>query len=231
MLVNNETGVIQDVDSLGSLLQGTGTYFHVDAAQGFAKPLGASLENADLISISGHKIQAPQGVGALAVRRRGWNRIPLRPLMFGGGQERKLRPGTTSVPLVSGLSLAAEILSENGEAWLAGVRAFREDLFSALSTTHFELNGDPSFCAPHIANIRFPGVNSEALIVKLKDIAGIATGSACTSASYTPSHVLLAMGFEQSHVLESVRLSWLPDTPTDDLAVFVETINSLSSAA
>ena len=114
---------------------------------------------------------------------------------------------------------------------MSGVRAFREDLFSALRTTHFELNGDPNFCAPHIANIRFPGVNSEALIVKLKDIAGIATGSAGTSASYTPSHVLLSMGFEQSHVLESVRLSWRPDTPTDDLAVFVETINSLSSAA
>ena len=212
MLVNNETGVIQDVDGIARTLRETSTFLHVDAAQGFAKPTGQNLAEVDLISISGHKIAGPKGVGALVTRRRGWSRAPLQPLMFGGGQERKLRPGTVPVSLVAGLGLAAECLVEDALEWQAGVRAFRAELLEALGVVTYAINGDPQYVMPHIVNVAFPGIDSEALIVALQDTAGIATGSACTSASYTPSHVLTAMGLPEERVLQSVRMSWWSDS-------------------
>jgi len=217
MVVNNETGIIQDVDSIAHRLRETPTLIHVDAAQGFAKPTGQTLAEVDLISISGHKIAGPKGVGALVTRRRGWSKVPLQPLMFGGGQERKLRPGTVPVALVAGLGLAVECLVENESTWLAGVQAFRAELLDTIRVVPFELNGDPDHVMPHIINVAFTGIDSEALIVALQDTAGIATGSACTSASYTPSHVLTAMGLPQERVLQSVRMSWWPDSDTSYL--------------
>lgn len=217
MVVNNETGVIQDVDLLASQLRETPTLLHVDAAQGFAKPTGQTLADADLVSLSGHKLGAPKGVGALVARRRGWGRVPLTPLMFGGGQERKLRPGTVPVALVAGLGLAVERISHDGQVWESGVREFRAQLLDAIGVVPYEINGDPFHTMPHILNVSFAGIDSEALIVALQDSAGIATGSACTSASYTPSHVLTAMGLPEERVLQSVRMSWWSDTSASDL--------------
>jgi cysteine desulfurase len=227
MLVNNETGVIQPVDQLAESLRSTPTYLHVDAAQGFGKPVAQDLGEVDLVSISGHKIGALKGVGALAVRRRGWDRIPLEPLMFGGGQERKLRPGTVPVPLVVGLALAAELLTQEAAVWDAGVREFRNAFLKALQDVPHEINGDPERSAPHILNVAFPGVDGEALILALKDIAAVATGSACTSASYTPSHVLMAMGLEEDRVLQSLRFSWWSDTDHAGIGELVDIIRSL----
>lgn len=229
MVVNNETGIIQDVDSIASRLQQTSTLLHVDAAQGFAKPTGQSLAEVDLISISGHKIAGPKGVGALITRRRGWSKVPLQPLMFGGGQERKLRPGTVPVALVAGLGLAVECLIDGGLLWESGVKAFRAQLLEAISVVPFEVNGDPHYAMPHILNVAFPGIDSEALIVALQDTAGIATGSACTSASYTPSHVLTAMGLSQERVLQSVRMSWWPDSDTSHLQGMSEALLALAA--
>ncbi|WP_433562292.1 cysteine desulfurase DndA [Nocardia sp. CA-151230] len=210
MHVNNETGVIQPVAELANVLRGTDTYFHVDAAQGFAKVPHDLTTPIDLISISGHKIGAPKGIGALLTRRRGWDRPPLQPLMFGGGQERKLRPGTLPVPLIVGLAKAEEIFRKEHAQWLEGARQFRARLLSGLSETHFHLNGDPDNTVPHIVNLSFAGVDAEALIVGLKSVAAVATGSACTSASYTPSHVLRAMGLPEEVASNGLRLSWSP---------------------
>lgn len=217
MLVNNETGIIQDVDSLGKQLRDTPTLLHVDAVQGFAKPTGQSLEYADLMSISAHKIGGPKGVGALITRRRGWKGAPLSPLMYGGGQERKLRPGTVPVPLVAGLGLASELMEADADEWAQSARAFREQLIQAIGVVPFAVNGDQERSVPHILNVAFDGIDSEALIVALQGVAAIATGSACTSSSYTLSHVLTAMGLPSERVESSVRISWWSDTDPSGL--------------
>ncbi|WP_269857990.1 cysteine desulfurase DndA [Streptomyces sp. RPT161] len=210
MHVNNETGVVQPVAELARHLRESATYLHVDAAQGFAKLPDDLTAPIDMISISGHKIGAPKGVGALLIRRRGWDRIPLQPIMFGGGQERKLRPGTLPVPLVVGLAKAEEIFRTERDQWVAGAQKVREEILAALSGTRYHLNGDPDHSVPHILNVSFEGVDAEALIVRLRDIAAVATGSACTSASYTPSHVLTAMGLPEKVAANGLRLSWFP---------------------
>ncbi|MCC9309120.1 cysteine desulfurase DndA [Kitasatospora sp. RB6PN24] len=215
MHVNNETGAIQPVAELAHLLSQTPTYLHVDAAQGFGKLPKDLTAPIDMISISGHKIGAPKGVGALLTRRRGWEKVPLQPLMFGGGQERKLRPGTLPVPLIMGLAKAEEIFRAEHASWLAGSLAFRERLLEALSATRFHVNGDAEQGVPHILNVSFDGVDAEALIVRLKHVAAVATGSACTSASYTPSHVLTAMGLPEEQAHNGLRLSWFPSQVED----------------
>jgi cysteine desulfurase len=227
MLVNNETGVVQPVSEIARALRATQTFTHVDAAQGFAKPMGESLADVDLISISGHKLGAPKGVGALIARRRGWKRVPLQPLMFGGGQERKLRPGTVPVPLVVGLARAIELLSAEAVEWEQGALRFRAALLSTLKGIPFQVNGDPDHGAPHILNIWFQGIDSEALIVSLKEVAAVATGSACTSSSYTPSHVLAAMGLPEERILQSVRLSWWSESDTTLLSPLRSVLESL----
>jgi cysteine desulfurase len=229
MLVNNETGVIQPIADLAQRLQQTPTFLHVDAAQGFAKPIGVSLRDVDLISISGHKIAGPKGIGALVTRRRGWSRVPLSPLMFGGGQERKLRPGTVPVALVMGLAIATDVLIAEGGTWDTAVRSFRQQLLATLNVVPLEINGDPEHCAPHILNVSFLGIDSEALIVALKDVAGVATGSACTSSSYTPSHVLEAMGYSDERVTQAIRLSWWSDTDATELHGLGEVLTSFAS--
>ncbi|MFE5753810.1 cysteine desulfurase DndA [Streptomyces massasporeus] len=210
MHVNNETGVIQPVAELAEKLRTTPTYLHVDAAQGYGKIPDDLTAPIDLISVSGHKIGAPKGIGALVTRRRGWDKVPLEPIMFGGGQERKLRPGTLAVPLIMGLYEAAKMFRESHDRWERDARAVRERILDALSTTRFQINGDPAHSVPHILNVSFDQLNAEALIVRLKDHVAIATGSACTSASYTPSHVLQAMGLNDEVAANGLRLSWFP---------------------
>jgi cysteine desulfurase len=148
--------------------------------------------------------------------------------MFGGGQERKLRPGTVPVPLVAGLGLASELLAGAGPSWDKGVRMFREALLSALAVVPYELNGDPQFSAPNILNVAFPGIDSEALIVALQNVAAVATGSACTSASYTPSHVLTAMGLAEERVQQSLRFSWWSETDPAQLPALSAALRSLA---
>ncbi|MFE6763173.1 cysteine desulfurase DndA [Streptomyces sp. NPDC057689] len=215
MHVNNETGVIQPVAELAEKLRETPTYFHVDAAQGYGKLPEDLKAPIDLISISGHKVGAPKGVGALVTRRRGWDKMPLEPIMFGGGQERKLRPGTLPVPLIMGFYEAAEIFQETRENWEREARDMRERILTALGKTRFKVNGDADHSVPHILNVTFDGLNAEALIVRLKSQVAVATGSACTSASYTPSHVLTAMGLPEDVAANGLRFSWFPSQVLD----------------
>ena len=174
--------------------------------------LPSDSQRIDMISISGHKIGAPKGVGALITRRRQETdeRPPLEPLMFGGGQERGLRPGTLPVPLIMGFAEAAKIFESEHAQWEAAAQDIRARLLLALAPTRFRVNGDQEHSVPHIVNVSFEDVDAEALIVMLQQVVAVATGSACTSASYTPSHVLEAMGLSAATVASSLRLSWLP---------------------
>lgn len=215
MHVNNETGVIQPVAELAKKLCETPTLLHVDAAQGYGKVPQDLKAPIDMISISGHKIGAPKGVGALVTRRRGWDKVPLEPIMFGGGQERKLRPGTLPVPLIMGLYEAARIFTEGQARWERDSLAIRERMLTALGKTRFRINGDADHTVPHILNVTFDGLNAEALIVRLKSQVAVATGSACTSAAYTPSHVLTAMGLPKEVATNGLRFSWFPSQIAD----------------
>lgn len=232
MHVNNETGVIQPVAEIAERLRETPTYFHVDAAQGFAKLPADLRAPIDLISFSGHKIGAPKGIGGLLTRRRGRATVPLTPLMYGGGQERKLRPGTLPVPLVVGLAKALEVFEADRVKWLAEAEDFRSRLLTALGRTKYRLNGDQEHVVPHIVSLSFEGVDAEALILQLQDYAAVATGSACTSASYTPSHVLAAMNLPDEEAGNGLRLSWFPTQAQDlDLEGFVSVIADFQASA
>lgn len=228
MHVNNETGVVQPIREIAEQLSPE-PYFHVDAAQGFGK-LHDDLKHQriDLISVSGHKIFAPKGVGALITRRRGYDAPPLAPLMFGGGQERGLRPGTSPVALVAGLGLASEICAQEAENRLAVCRTRREELLSALEILSPSFHGQQTATVPHIVNFSLPGWDSEALLLMWKDTLAFSNGSACTSASYTPSHVLTAMGLPDLDVMGAVRLSWSHLTPSVDWSELVERVRNTS---
>jgi len=228
MQVNNETGVRQPLDEIAKILHDHPAYFHTDAAQGFGKDI-TTLRNPriDLISISGHKIYAPKGIGALITRRRGYERLPLQPLMFGGGQERGLRPGTLPVALIAALGTAAEISERDHNPRQEVCRAIRRKALEALSPLNPKLTGDQSLVMDHVLNLAFPSLDSEALIVALKDLVAISNGSACTSSSYTPSHVLKSMGMSDDEANSCVRISWCHLTPDVDWGAVVERISSL----
>ncbi len=209
MQVNNETGVVQPIAEIADLLGEHPAYFHVDAAQGFGKDIKPlHSRRIDLISISAHKIYGPKGVGALIMRRRGFEQAPLTPLMVGGGQERGLRPGTVPVPLVVGLGKAAELALLESEKRAAKCGAFGKAAMKALESLNPIFNGEPNRMLRHILNISFPGLDSEAVIIALKDLIAASNGSACTSASYRPSHVLKAMGLSDARIKGALRFSW-----------------------
>jgi cysteine desulfurase len=217
MQVNNETGIRQPIDEIAKVLKDHKAYFHTDAAQGFGKDIEPLCNpRIDLISISGHKIYAPMGIGALIIRRRGYNRPPLQPLLSGGGQERGLRPGTLPVALIVALGKAAEIAVRDNAKRKKIYRQIREKALSALAYLDPKLTGEQSLVMDHVLNLSFPGLDSEALMVALKDLIAISNGSACTSNSYSSSHVLMAMGMNENEANECVRISWCHLTPDID---------------
>jgi len=215
MHANNETGVLQPVREIAELVQESGAFLHSDAAQTFGKEVDCLRHLGwDLLSISGHKIYGPQGIGAVVVRRRGIKRPPLEPLMYGGGQERGLRPGTHPVPLIVGLGLAAELAGQEHAARRVTAERVRAQLIADLQGTEFRINGDQSRCQPHVLNVSFPGVDSEALMIALRDELAVSNGAACTSQRYGSSHVLEAMGLGPEIIASAVRLSWGPGVTT-----------------
>lgn len=221
MAANNETGVRQPIGKIADVLEGHEAYFHTDAAQAFGKDL-EPLRKAriDMMSVSGHKVYAPKGIGSLILRRRGYERPPLKPLFYGGGQERGLRPGTLPVAHVAALGMAAEVALKQHEKRLKHCRKIKEAALASFSSLTPRIHGRPEETMDHVLNLAFPGIDSEALIVTLKDLVAISNGSACTSSSYTPSHVIRAMGYDDDAVNEAIRLSWChltPDVNWDEL--------------
>jgi cysteine desulfurase len=228
MHVNNETGVIQPIAEIADALADRDAYFHVDAAQSFGKILDPLRHpRIDLISLSGHKIFAPKGVGALIARRRGDQRPPLSPLLFGGGQERGLRPGTLPVPLIAALGLAAELGAAEADERATKNLAFRHRLLEALSPLRPNINGDSASSVPHVVNLSFPGIDADDAIEALADVAAISNGSACTSNSLTCSHVLGAMKLDPQRAAGATRWSWCHLTPEPDYSTILSRLRAI----
>jgi cysteine desulfurase len=231
MATNNETGVIQPLDDIAAAVGDHVAFLHVDAAQSFGKIL-PPLRNhrIDLISISGHKLYAPKGVGALVARRRGYKRPPLTPLAFGGGQERGLRPGTLPVHLIAGLGTAAAVAARDHQQRTDYCRHVKRELLSAFDPLRPMINGDPEHTIAHTINFAFLGVDSEAAMVATKDLVAISNGSACTSQRYEPSHVLQAMAASDNAARGALRISWSHLTPRVDWQPVVERIAALQQS-
>lgn len=209
MHVNNETGVIQPVVEIGEALENTSTLFHVDAAQSFGK-LNEEIRNLkyDMLSISGHKIHGPQGIGLLILKRKNYKRPPVTPLLYGGQQEYGFRPGTTPVALVAGLAKAASIMNEEYPNIKGELQQTKDRLLALLNKYHAQPNGDQAFVLPNILNISIPGIDAEAFFAAEKEHYAISNGSACNSGSYKPSYVLTAMGLNETRISEALRISW-----------------------
>jgi cysteine desulfurase len=225
---NNETGVLQPVMAIGQMLEGSKTFYHVDAAQTFGKEVETLRElRCDFLSISGHKIYGPKGVGALFARRQRAQRRPLTPLMYGGGQEMGWRPGTLPVPLIVGLGTAAEIAGREYQERREVAARVKGKFLAELAAVEYRLNGEASRTQTHVVNLSFPGVDSEALMMAVREVLAISNGAACTSASYSPSHVLKAMGLPDDLITSAVRVSWGPgitDIPAEPILAAVRSI-------
>ncbi len=206
MQVNNETGVLQDIAALGKLVRAHGALFHVDAAQAVGRvALDLRHLSVDLMSFSAHKVYGPKGVGALYVRDH--PDVRLAPLLHGGGQERGLRPGTLATHQVVGMGEAFRLAGEELDVEIERQRTLRDRLWDGLRVLGgVRLNGDPLRRVPGILSVCIDGVQAEALIMALREVA-LSSGSACASASREPSHVLRALGLSEAEVDSSLRLS------------------------
>lgn len=213
MHVNNETGTIQPVEEIGKALTGSDVYLHIDASQSCGK-LVEEIRRVpfDLLSISAHKMYGPQGVGALVIKNKNRMTLDIKPIIYGGGQERGIRPGTLPVALIGGLGKAAEIMLNE---YKINKKCCCENLNQILkvlksSTVRYEINGDLQYNAGNTLNISFSNYDSEALMLIMQESVGvgISNGSACTSHSYTPSYVLQSMGLDEKRIANAVRISW-----------------------
>lgn len=207
MHVNNEIGVIQDVERIGEMTRERGILFHVDAAQSAGKiPIDLARMKIDLLSLSAHKIYGPKGIGVLYVRRKPRTRIEAQ--MHGGGHERGMRSGTLPTHQIVGMGEALKIASAEMEAEVPRVRALRDRMWKALSgIEEVYINGDMTHRVCGNLNISFNFIEGESLIMALKDLA-ISSGSACTSASLEPSYVLRALGRNDELAHSSIRFSF-----------------------
>jgi cysteine desulfurase len=206
MLVNNETGVVQDIAAIAAQCRRGGTLLHVDAAQAAGRvPLDVAALDADLVSLSAHKIHGPQGVGALIVRRT--PRPALLPQLLGGGQEGGLRAGTVAVHQVVGMGVAYRLARERGVVESAALGVLRDRLWAGLGALPgVLLNGAADARAPHILNVSIVGVDGEALLAGLGDLV-LASGAACGAESGEPSYVLRALGRDDALAQASLRFS------------------------
>jgi len=223
MHVNNEIGVVQDIGSVGRLCRARGILFHVDAAQSAGKlPIDVELDCIDLLALTAHKLHGPKGVGALCVRRE--PRLGLVPLLYGGGQERGLRPGTVATHQVVGMGAACRIAAEEGSEECSRIAGLRERLWQGLATqVGATLNGHPTQRAPGILSVTIDGVEGESLLYALPGLA-VASGSACATTSAEPSYVLRALGRSDRLAQSSLRLSLGRYTKDDEIELAVQAI-------
>ncbi|WP_395340851.1 IscS subfamily cysteine desulfurase [Ningiella sp. W23] len=206
MHVNNEIGVIQDIEAIGQLCKERDILFHVDAAQSTGKvPIDVNLMKVDLMSFSGHKTYGPKGIGALYVRRK--PRVRIEAQMHGGGHERGMRSGTLATHQIAGLGEAFRIAQEEMDSEVRRIEGLRDRLYKGVKVLDkVYVNGDFEQRVPHNLNLSFDLVEGETLMMALKDLA-VSTGSACTSASLEPSYVLSALGLSNELAHSSIRFS------------------------
>ena len=221
MWVNNETGTIQPVAELARRCHDAGVPFHTDAVQALGKiPVSLAAAPCTLVTLSGHKIGAPKGIGALVVR----DRHAISALVYGGGQQFAIRPGTENVAGIAALGRAVELAATEQADFAQRCTALRERVERGVreAVPDVVVNGAAAPRAPHVCNMSIPGTDSEALLMHL-DLAGIAcsSGSACSTGSVEPSHVLTAMGVPHDLGVAALRVSFGKDTTTDDVDAFL----------
>ena len=223
MGVNNEIGVIQDLKSIGKICRERGVYFHTDCAQAFGKiPLNVDEMNIDLMSISGHKIYGPKGIGALYVRRK--PRVKIEAIINGGGQERGLRSGTLAVPLIVGLGKASQLMQEDGEKDKQKIDKFANQIINEfLKIKKVDLNGSLEHRWMGCLNFSFAGVEGESLMMAINDIA-VSSGSACTSATLDPSYVIKAIGTKDELAHSSIRVGLGRFTTQEEVDYFIKRV-------
>ena len=220
MHVNNETGIIQPIKEIGDCLSGTETIFHIDATQSCGK-LVEEIRGLhyNLMSISAHKMYGPQGIGALIMRRARYRLPPIKPIMFGGGQEHGIRPGTLPTALIAGFGEACALAEKEAAQNCAKCYEIKKQIIALLekSGVKFLINGDQDYCVPTTLNVSFLGVSSEALMVATKQYCGVSNGSACTSSNYSHSHVLSAMNISDERIKSAIRISWGKESPIENV--------------
>ena len=218
MAANNKVGTNQPIGEIGKLCRERGVLFHTDAVQAVgALPIDVQAMHIDLLSLSGHKLHGPKGVGALYIRKG----VRIEPLLHGGAQERGYRAGTENVPGIVGLGKAVEMAYVNLADNAARMTALRDQLVRGLldRVPGARLNGHPTERLPNNVNMSFDGVEGEALLLRL-DLVGVAgsSGSACTSGALDPSHVLLALGLTPAEANGALRLTLGSDTTEEEIA-------------
>ncbi|KAL1921705.1 uncharacterized protein VTP21DRAFT_10347 [Calcarisporiella thermophila] len=224
MTLNNEIGVIQPIEEIGRICRKHKVFLHTDAAQALGKiPLDVNAMNIDLMSLSGHKIYGPKGIGALYVRRR--PRVRLEPIISGGGQERGLRSGTVPTPLAVGFGEACRLAKNEMEYDHKRISALSQRLIDGIvgKLPYVVRNGEGGNCYPGCVNLSFAYVEGESLLMALKDIA-LSSGSACTSASLEPSYVLRALGAEDDMAHSSIRFGIGRFTTEEEIDFVVERV-------
>lgn len=233
MFANNEVGTIQPVKEIGQICRQRGIYFHTDAVQAVGNyPVNVDEDNIDLLSMSGHKFHGPKGIGALYIRKG----VRIEEIQHGGGHERNMRAGTENVPGIVGMGKAAEIARQEMDGKIAKVSALRDRLIKGLleRIPHVKLNGHPTKRLPGNVNVSIMYVEGESLLLNL-DMKGIAasSGSACTSGSLEPSHVLMAMGVPPEVAHGSLRMTLGRENTEEDvdycLSVLPEIVQRLRS--
>jgi len=225
MAINNEIGVIQPLAEIGKICRQHQVFFHTDCAQSFGKiPLDVEAMNIDLMSISGHKIYGPKGIGAIFIRRK--PRVRIKPLFSGGGQERGIRSGTVPTALAVGLGKAAEIAKQEMQQDYQKISKLSQKFASAINNlTYVYLNGDSCNRYAGNLNFSFAGIEGESMIMAIKDLA-VSSGSACTSASLEPSYVLYALGVGADLAHTSIRFGLGRFTTEEEIDFAINLITS-----
>lgn len=206
MAANNEIGTISDIADIGKITRKHNVLFHTDAAQAVGHiPIDVNSMNIDLMSISAHKMYGPKGVGALYIR--GINpRVRLNSIVHGGGQERNIRSGTLNVPGIVGFGKAAEIATKEMNAESKRFKVWTDKMLKSFEQIGGKLNGHPDERLSYNLNVCFPGIEGKAIINSISKEIAISAGSACTAQTVEPSHVLLALGYDEDHAHSSIRI-------------------------
>ena len=232
MHANNEIGVIQPIGQIGNICKRNGVYFMVDASQSFAKiSIDVQEINIDLLAFTAHKIYGPKGIGALFIKKKN-PPVELELQMDGGGHERGFRSGTLPVALIAGFGKAVELCSQNRDAENKRLKQYCDQLIDDIMTAHTDviLNGSREQRLSNNLNLCFPGIEAETLIMNMKNIA-CSTGSACTSASLEPSHVITALGYDTELAHTAIRFSLGRFNNADEIAAAGKMIINAATAA
>lgn len=225
MSANNEVGTIAPIKEVGDIAHKNNILFHTDSAQAYGHiPLDVKSMNIDMMSISGHKIYGPKGIGALYVRNKN-PLVKIAPIIFGGGHEKGFRSGTLNVPSIVGLGKASELAKAEMSESAERISKLRDKLFEGISSkVKVEINGNSKNKLPHNLNLYFEDVDAKALINEVKDDLAISTGSACNSEDVSPSHVLIAMGLDEERAFCSIRFGLGKRTIKRDIDITITKI-------